>query len=92
MQPEAGVEYPLQLGASLLGKRGGQAGSADEFCTLRYDFKPASASRAAAGQLDVQLASQKVRAGSGGGGREAPLRLPKYWLARMPASGHMGTA
>lgn len=63
MEPEAGVAYPLHLGASLLGQRGAPeaaGGAADEFCTLRYDFKPASAARAAVGQMDVQMASQKV--------------------------------
>lgn len=60
MQPAPGVEYPLQLGGSLL-SRGEQGAAADEYCTLRYDFKPASAGRAAAGQMDVQLGNQKVR-------------------------------
>ncbi len=60
MQPEPGVEYPLHLGSSLL-SRGEQGATADEYCTLRYDFKPASAGRAAAGQMDVQLGNQKVR-------------------------------
>ena len=57
MEPTAGVEYPLQLGASLLGKRA----APEEFCTLRYDFKPASAGRAAQGVLEVQTSNQ-VRA------------------------------
>ena len=59
MEPQLGVDYPLELGASLLGKR--PAGQPPEFCTLRYDFKPASAGRATQGQLDVQPATQKVR-------------------------------
>ena len=63
MQPAAGVDYPLQLGASLLGKRTAQVAGAEEYCTLRYDFKPASAGRALQGQMEVQLASQKVRRG-----------------------------
>ena len=59
MEPQPGVDYRLELGPSLLNKR--SAGEPPELCTLRFDFKPQSAARATQGQLDVQLASQKVR-------------------------------
>ena len=72
-----GVEYRLELGASLLGKRSAQAAGCDDYCTLRYDFKPASACRAAQGHLEVQLASQKV-----GGGRSATALLGLSWAWR----------
>ena len=72
-----GVEYRLELGASLLGKRSAQAAGCDDYCTLRYDFKPASACRAAQGHLEVQLASQKVGAAAGA----AP---PPCWASPGP--------
>lgn len=59
MEPQPGIDYRLELGPSLLNKR--PAGEPPELCTLRFDFKPQSAARATQGQLDVNLASQKVR-------------------------------
>lgn len=90
-EPQSGVEYPLRLGGSLLGKRGAGSAGPDEFCTLRYDFKPASVGRATQGQLDVQLASQKVSSGGGGGRRRQPAcicasgPLPPFHAHRHPA-------
>lgn len=46
MEPEPGREYPIVVGNSLLGKR-----SRHSFCSLRYDFKPQSASDFAPGKL-----------------------------------------
>lgn len=65
MEPAQGIDFPLQLGPSLLGTRGAEE-PAYEFCTLRYDFKPASVAGATEGQLEVQQASQKVRRRRGG--------------------------
>lgn len=84
MQPAAGVDYPLQLGASLLGKRSAQAAGAEEYCTLRYDFKPASAGRAVQGQMEVQLASQKVRRWRAGTAAAPPVAGPLHCLLQLP--------
>lgn len=82
MQPEPGVEYPLHLGSSLL-SRGEQGATADEYCTLRYDFKPASAGRAAAGQMDVQLGNQKVRTAAAALPPAGPPLLPPARTSSM---------
>ncbi len=78
MEPQPGIDYRLELGPSLLDKR--PTGEPPELCTLRFDFKPQSAARATQGQLDVQLASQKVR---------PPLLLPPplpYFAAAAAAA------
>ncbi|KAK9815606.1 hypothetical protein WJX72_006660 [[Myrmecia] bisecta] len=53
--PETGVDYPVKLGSTILGKR-----SSSTFCTLRYDFKPASLGRSKAGQLQLNGQQNKV--------------------------------
>lgn len=74
MEPRLNTDYPLQLGASLLGKRTAQGAAVEEYCTLRYDFKPASAGRASQGQMEVQASNQVCGAGGGGGGWRQPCR------------------
>lgn len=64
MEPQPGVAYPLVLGGTLLGKR--KAG--EEYCSLRYDFLPASAARAGQGHLEVHADSHVRQGGVGGRG------------------------
>lgn len=64
MEPQPGVAYPLVLGGTLLGKR--KAG--EEYCSLRYDFLPASAARAGQGHLEVHADSHVRQGGVGGWG------------------------
>ncbi len=54
--PVPGVEYPIHLGSSFLDVTASEA-----YCTLRYDFKPASVLRDGRGELLLQSDSQKVR-------------------------------
>ncbi|GAB4814403.1 hypothetical protein N2152v2_001449 [Parachlorella kessleri] len=53
MEPAPGVHYPLVLGPTLLGKR-----KTAEYCSLRYDFLPASVAKAGQGHFEVQADSQ----------------------------------
>lgn len=69
--PRDGVEYTVKVGDSILGKRG-----APTFCSLRYDFKPASLNRAS-GAIEEQ--------GNGGAGRVSD-RCKSVWP--FPCSTH----
>ena len=55
--PEAGHSYPVRLGETFLGD-GDQHHS---YCSLRYDFKPASAGRFRPGAVEVVPDEGRVR-------------------------------
>lgn len=54
--PQAGKEYELRLGNSFLGKRPAR----DEFCTVRYSFKPESIARNRRGVFQMNKSAKKV--------------------------------
>lgn len=59
--PADGVSYPVALGSTLSSDRGSHA---EQFITLRYDFKPASLAREGEGELELHLDSHKVGDGA----------------------------
>ena len=68
-EPQPGVRYPLVLGATLLGagvkRKAGGEDEKEEYCSLRYDFLPASAARSGTGRLEVHANSQVGGRGRG---------------------------
>ena len=53
--PETGVDYPVTLGETFRKTSGGQ-----RLCTLRYDFKPASAGRFQPGKIEIAQDQSRV--------------------------------
>ncbi len=47
--PSAGISYPITLGDTLLSDK-----ASHSYCSLRYDFKPASAGRFRQGSVTMQ--------------------------------------
>ena len=57
--PATDVDYPVTLGRTLSSDHGSHA---EQFITLRYDFKPASLAREGEGELELHPDSHKVGA------------------------------